>query len=116
MKFLSDAQIGLAVKAARQAAGWSGKVLAESSGVSATALSKIEGGKQSLSFAEASAIAHSLGIRTDHLERLAFDAEGFAEAAVSAKDRLKRDLQLLEQRFILRAVESDKIDPGQPER
>jgi transcriptional regulator with XRE-family HTH domain len=104
MSLFTDTQIGLALKAARVAAGWSAKQLAEHCGVLPTALSKIESGKQSLGFAEAIAMCGELGIRVDHLAALARDVEPLASEAASIRDRLKADLRILEQRTIKRAI------------
>lgn len=104
MKVLTDAQIGLAVKAARQAANWTGKDLAEKANLSPSAISKIESGKQSLAFADAVQIASTLGIQVGHLARLAMDAGSLADESLQARDRLKRELQMLEQRAILGAI------------
>jgi len=108
MTNLSDIQIGLAVKAARHASGWSAKQLAEYCGIAPTALSKIESGKQTLSFANAHAICSTLKIRVDHLVVLATNIPSVAIEAASRKEQLreqlKADLRRLEQLTIKTAI------------
>lgn len=104
MKSLSETQIGFAVKSARRASCLSAKVFAERSGLSATALSKIESGKQSISFAQAFSICAVLGIRVDHLAALAQEIEPIAEESASIRDRFKNDLQNLERQTIRAAI------------
>ena len=104
MKTLSDTQIGLAVKSARRASGLSAKQLAERSDLSATALSKIESGKQSINFAQAFSVCFVLGIRVDHLAALAHEIEPIAAETASIRDRLKHDLHELEQQTIRTAI------------
>lgn len=108
MTNFSDIQIGLAVKMARHASGWSAKQLAERCGVAPTALSKIESGKQTLSFAHAYAICSALEIRVDHLVALATEVPSVAIETVSRKEQLreqlKADLKKLEQLTITTAI------------
>ncbi len=104
MKNLSDIQIGLAVRTARLASGWSAKQLAEASGISSTALSKIESGKQTLSFAHAYAICLALGIRVDHLVSLMNELPKQAIETVSLKEKFRADLKRLEQLTIRTAI------------
>lgn len=104
VEILSNAQIGYSVRSARRAAGLSSKQLAEKCGLSATALSKIEGGKQSITLAEATALCAVLGIRIDDLASLARKLRPIAHRAVTIKFRLARALELLEQRTIKRAA------------
>ncbi|MFG5409865.1 helix-turn-helix transcriptional regulator [Piscinibacter sakaiensis] len=108
MKVLTDAQIGLAIKAARQAAHMTAKDFAEKTDLSPTALSKIEAGRQCLSLAEAVRVAHELGIRVDHLVRLADDLGVHAEASSNAREKLKRDLKLAHDQAVLAAISMGK--------
>lgn len=101
---LSDIQIGLAVKSARLASGWSAKQLAERSGLSATALSKIESGRQTLTLVQADACCSTLGIRIDHLVALAREVAPIASESATLRDRLRHDLRVLEQQTIKTAV------------
>ena len=104
MEILTNAQIGYAVRLVRRAAGWSSKRLAEKCGISTTALSKIENGKQSISLADAIALCTALRIGTDHLVALARKIKPIANRAVSIKFRLTRELSLLERQTIKRAL------------
>lgn len=104
MNMLSDIQIGLAVKSARLAADLSAKQLAEQSGLTSSALSKIETGKQALGFAEAAEICSALGVRVDHLLALAREVEPIATETASLRDQLRHDLRELEQQTIKAAV------------
>jgi len=104
MNTLSDIQIGLAVKSARLASGWSAKQLAECGGMSATALSKIESGRQTLSLAQADAVCSALGIRVGHLVALARDVEPIAGETATLRDRLRHELHMLERQTIKAAV------------
>jgi len=64
---MKNIQIGFAISEARKVRGITAKDLAALSGLSTTALSKIEGGTQSLSFASGIAIAKALGITANDL-------------------------------------------------
>ncbi len=101
---LTDTQIGLGLKSARMASGWSAKQLAERCGLLPTMLSKIESGKRSLSFTEAISICGELGIRVDHLVDLARDLETVANETQVIREQLRRDLRALEQRTIKHAI------------
>jgi transcriptional regulator with XRE-family HTH domain len=104
MDKLTDAQIGVAVRVARQAARLTGRSLAEKIEISPTTLSKIESGKQSLSFGSAVALSNVLGINVSHLARLAEDAGVIAENASTVREKLKNDLQALEHSLIAASV------------
>lgn len=106
MLLFSDAQIGLGIKAARRKAGLTAKSLAEQSGLSASAISRIESGKQTLSFAESLVVCKVLGMQVNNLASLARGALPLARETADAKLRLLHDLQQLERQCVLGAVES----------
>ena len=100
----SDIQIGLAVKSARLASGLSAKQLAEQSGLTPSALSKIEAGKQTMGLGQAAAVAATLGVRVDHLLALAKEVEPLAAEHESLREQLRNDLRRLEQQTIKTAI------------
>lgn len=114
MKNFSDTQIGLAVKTARLASGWSAKQLAELCELSPTALSKIESGKQTLSFAHANAICSALKIRLDHLSALAGEVPSLAIETASLKEKFKADLKNLQQMSIKAAINLQANQENEP--
>lgn len=101
---MTSLQIGLAVKSARIASKMSAKQLAERIGLTASALSKIESGKQSLGFAEGEEICSALGIRTDHLAALAREVERVAAETASVREKLRADLEELHKMTIRAAI------------
>ena len=108
MSFLSNEQIGFALRAARRKAGMTGKGLAEACGLSPSAISRIESGKQALGFGEAVAVCDVLGLRLEHLVSLSRGALSLAREAADVKLRLLYDLQRLEKQCILGAVEASQ--------
>lgn len=107
---LTDVQIGLALRTARLAAGWSAKELAERCGLLATMVSKIESGKRSLTFAEAATICEVLGVRVDHFLSLAREVEPIALEVSTIRERLRHDLKMLENRTIRRAISANSTN------
>lgn len=97
MSGLSDVQVGMAVKAARKAAGWIAKDLAEQCGIGATAISKIESGNQSLSFITAHQICSALGLDIQQFASLVEKLASYADERAAISIQLKADLTRLEQ-------------------
>lgn len=104
MQSLSDVHLGVAVKSARQAADWSAKDLAEKCAISAAKLSKIENGKQTLSFAKAIDICSALGIDVRHLAALAEEVASVADESASIRERLKANRKRLEEISVQKAI------------
>jgi len=77
---LTDLHIGLAIKAARTSVGVSARDLARAVNMNPTAISKIENGRQGVSFAEAVAIANVLGLTAGDLADLAAQAGPLARS------------------------------------
>lgn len=100
----SSVQIGLAVKSARIAAGISAKQLAERCRLTASALSKIESGRQALGFAEAAEVCSVLGIRIDHLAALSREVAPFAAETANVREQLRAELQELQKKTIRAAI------------
>ena len=103
MRNLTDTQIGFAVKSAREAAGRSAVELAMQCGLTGPKLSKIEGGKQTLSFSKAADICAALGIDTQQLAHLAEAMAGVADQRAAIREQLKKEMKELEKRTLLTA-------------
>ena len=74
---MQQMNFGLAVKLAREHAGWSVRKLAEEAGVSPSAISLIENNQREMSIHTAMAVANALGITLSSLTALAEDADTY---------------------------------------
>lgn len=104
---LSRITIGLAVRAARAAAGLTLKDLAEPAGMTVSSLSRSENGERDMTFAEISAIAAEVRLGVEDLRTLAetFERDGAATLAEGRKG-LARDLNKLQRLAIEAAIEA----------
>lgn len=104
---LSRTSIGLAVHAARDAAGFTLKDLAEPGGMTISSLSRSENGERDLTFAEMSAIASAVHIGIEDLRTLAetFERKGAASMTKKRK-QLAQDLNELQRLAIEAAIEA----------
>lgn len=104
---LSRASVGLAVRAAREAAQLTLNDLAPLAGMTTTSLSRSENGLRDIEFAEAVAIANAVKIEVETLRTLAetFERAGAAKKAQKKSD-LKDDLNELQRLAIEAAIEA----------
>lgn len=104
---LSRISVGLAVRAARDAAGLTLNDLATMTGITASSLSRSETGQRDLAYTEVLAIADALKIDGEALRTL---AETFERAGVEnnqrQRDALARDLNDLQRLAIEAAIEA----------
>lgn len=103
MRNLTDTQIGFAVKSAREAAGRSAIGVATQCGLTGPKLSKIESGRQTLSFSMAADICAALGIDMQQLAQLAEAMAGAADQRAAIREQLKSEMTELERRTLLAA-------------
>lgn len=108
---LSRASIGLAVRAAREAAALTLNDLAGLTGLTQSTLSRTELGERDVAFAEVLAIAKAVKIDLEALLTLAetFERDGAATNLAqkrSAKDQLARDMNELQRLAIEAAIEA----------
>ncbi len=96
--------IGLAVRTARKAAHMSAKELAEEIMITATTLSKIETGKQTLDFKTAIAIAKALNISVAHLAALAEEVSCDGADSDRVRNELRGKIKELEKMAIKKAL------------
>lgn len=110
---LSRTTLGLAVRAARDAAGLTLNDLAGIAGMTPSSLSRSENGLRDLSFEEAVAIAAAVHVDVQTLRTLAetFELEGVAEKS-SAQAALKQDLYLLQRKAVEVAIEARSLTIG----
>jgi transcriptional regulator with XRE-family HTH domain len=103
---LSRTSVGLAVRAAREAAKLTLTDLSGETNISVAALSRSENGLRDIEFAEAVSIAAATHIDVETLRTLAatFEREG-APAIARKKGRLDRDLNELQRVAIEAAIE-----------
>ena len=103
---LSRASLGLAVRAAREAAGYTLVDLAGATNLSVASLSRTENGLRDVEFAEVVAIAEAVKIDVEMLRSL---AEAFERAGATTKSKsrskLTEDLNELQRLAIEAAVE-----------
>lgn len=104
---LSRTSIGLAVRAARDAARLTLKDLAEPAGMTISSLSRSENGERDMTFAEITAIAAAVHIGIEDLRTLAetFERDGAASIAEGRKE-LARDLSQLQRLAIEATIEA----------
>lgn len=104
---ISQNSVGMAVRAARQAARLSLSDIFEITNISVSALSRIENGVRSLDFLEASAIADVLKVDLEHFRALAvtFEEEGLVNQ-ISNKREALADLRAIQRLAILTAIEA----------
>jgi transcriptional regulator with XRE-family HTH domain len=104
---LSRTSVGLAVRAAREAAGLTLKDLAGTTGITTSSLSRSENGERDLAFTEVLAIAEALRVDAETLRTLAetFERAGAPEKQ-SARAELSRDLNELQRMAIEAAIEA----------
>ena len=104
---LSRTSIGLAVRAARNAAGLTLKDLAVPAGMTISSLSRSENGERDMTFAEMTAIAAKVGIGIEDFRTLAetFERDGAASIAEGRKE-LARDLTELQRLAIEATIEA----------
>lgn len=104
---LSRASVGLAVRAARDAAQLTLNDLANMTGITLASLSRSENGLRDIEFAEAVAIANAAKIDVETLRTLAETFER-AGAAKTAKKRsaLEEDLNELQRLAVEAAIEA----------
>lgn len=103
---LSRASVGLAVRAAREAAGLTLKDLAGSTGITLNTLSRGELGERDIAFTELVNITKTLQIGVEDLLNLAENCERSGIAAIHDKrSELERDLLALQRLAIESAIE-----------
>jgi len=103
----SRTSIGLAVRAARQAARISLTELAKRTDINISALSRVETGLRGLEFVEAIALAKELHVSLDHFKDLANTYEKIGVPEKIIKNRqLMNDLRQVHQLAILTAIEA----------
>jgi len=104
---ISRTSVGLAVRAARQAARLSLLDISKKTGISISALSRIETGLRSLDFIEASMLAHELNVDLEHFKDLAvtYEKNGISEK-IGKHRELMTDLRRAEQLALLVAIEA----------
>lgn len=104
---LSNTAIGLAVRAARDAAKLTLSDLSSRSGLPISSLSRAENGLRGLDFSEAVVIADALNVSVGALQSLAetFEREGAVEIAQSKK-QLMKDLLDLQRQAVEIAISS----------
>lgn len=104
---LTRTSVGLAVRAAREAAGFTLNDLAGMTGITLSTISRSETGQRDLAFTEFISIAQALKIDAETLRSL---AETFERAGVSEtqrkRDQLSRDLNDLQRLAIETAIEA----------
>ena len=104
---LTRTSVGLAVRAAREAAGHTLKDLAGLTGISLSSLSRSENAERDLAFTEVLAIASALKIDAETLRTLAETFERAGAAATQTKrDQLSRDLNDLQRIAVEAAIEA----------
>lgn len=106
---LSRASLGLAVRAAREAAGLTLMDLAGSTGMTQSTLSRSELGERDLAFTEVLSIADAVQLSVEDLrtfaETLERDGEAETHAAKQAsRSKLAQDLNALQRRAIEVAI------------
>ena len=108
---VSRISVGMAVRAARQAARLSLGEISEKTGISVSALSRIENGLPSLDFVEAAYLAEALNVDLEHFRALAstFEEEGLSDQAFQKKEALSA-LRSIQRLAILAAVEASASD------
>ena len=109
MTHLSRASLGLAVRAAREAAGLTLNDLVGMTGLTQSTLSRSELGERDIAFTELLAIADAVKVDLEDLRTLAetFEREGAAEkhaAKQHARSQLAHDLNDLQRLAIETAV------------
>lgn len=93
---ISNVSVGRAVRAARDHAEMTLSDLAEATGINVSALSKLENGFRSLSFAEAIAIADAFDIDIGTLEVYASTFEHGEEQRAMSQSQINNDLKELQ--------------------
>lgn len=102
---LSRASVGLALRAAREAAKLILSDLSTQTGIATSMLSRTENGQRALEFAEAVAISAVLKIGVDDLRTLAetFEREGVPQKQ-EAMNKLQADLNALQRLAVETAI------------
>lgn len=107
---LTRISLGLAVRAAREAAGLTLNELAEATGMTISSLSRSETGQRDLTFSEVLAISQAVGIDAETLRTL---AETFERAGVvktqNKRDQLSQDINELQRLAIETAIEARSL-------
>jgi transcriptional regulator with XRE-family HTH domain len=103
---LSRTSLGLAVRAAREAAKLTANDLARLADMDRSALSRTENGLRSLEFSEAVAIAAVVGVDVEALRTLAetFEREG-VDSKRTAQREIQQDLNRLQRLAVVTAIE-----------
>lgn len=104
---ISRTSIGLAVKAARQAAHLSLSELAQKTEINISSLSRVESGLRALDFSEAIVLAKELRVNLDHFKDLAktYEENGTVEKIIKNRDLINA-LKKAHQLAILTAIEA----------
>ncbi len=112
---LSRASVGLAIRAARDAAGLTLKDLSGLTGVTLSSLSRTESGLRDVEFAELVAISNAVKIGVDDLRTMAESCElqGVAENH-KQRTALEEELLKLQQLAIAAAIEARALSDTGP--
>ncbi len=104
---LSPVSVGMAVRAARQAARLPLSDISEKTKISVSSLSRVENGLRSLDFIEAANLAEVLNVDLEHFRALAstFEEDGMPERTAQKKQALA-DLKEIQRLAILTAIEA----------
>jgi transcriptional regulator with XRE-family HTH domain len=104
---ISRTSVGLAVRAARNAASLSLSDTSAKTKISVSALSRIENGLRSLEFIEASQLANTLNVTLDHfcLLAAAIEKDGIADRALGQREALT-SLRNIQRLAVLCAIEA----------
>ena len=107
---LTRISVGLAVRAAREAAGLTLNDLAKATGITLSSLSRSETGQRDLAFTEVLTITRALKIDAEALRTLAetFERRGAVKARKKL-DQLSRDLNELQRLAIETAIEARQL-------
>lgn len=104
---LSRASVGLAVRAAREAAGLTLQDLAGITGLHASRLSRTESGLRDIQFTEFEAVAAAVKISAEELRTLAETLERDGAGAKQAqRDQLEQELNQLQRLALEAAIEA----------
>lgn len=102
---LSRTSLGLAVRAARDAAGLNLEQLAERTGITVSTLSRSERGERDITYTEVLALAEAIDVDVESFRTLAetFERGGAAEKSRS-RDELEADLVALQRQAVETAI------------
>jgi transcriptional regulator with XRE-family HTH domain len=105
---LSRTSVGLAVRAAREAARLTLQDLSEATGLTVASLSRSENGQRDMAYAEVMAIADALKIDPEAFRTLAetFERSGAAEHLQQSRSKLEQDLNELQRLAVEAALEA----------